>query len=99
MKIYQGKSVVAGTAIGTIRFYSQDRPVISPEKTADTAGEAARYERAKAQALKELEELCGKTAGEAGEDAAAIFRGHGMILADEEFNAHWVADIAREEVL
>ena len=63
MKIYQGKSVVAGTAIGTIRFYSQDRPAISPEKTADTAGEAARYERAKAQALKELEELCGKTAG------------------------------------
>ena len=87
MKIYQGKSVVAGTAIGTIRYYSQDRPAISPEKTADTAGEAARYERAKAQALKELEELCGKTAGEAGEDAAAIFRGHGMILADEEFNA------------
>ena len=85
VKAAAGKSIWDGIAIGRLRWF-QKREVqaqsisgLAPEE------ELERFEQARARAQAQLRSLHESAVGEVGEDNAAIFEIHQMMLEDEDF--------------
>ncbi len=98
MAKFKGKAIVKGVAIGKIFFYSKDKGQVRREKPADLEAEKARYEAAKETALEQLGEIYEKALKEVGEENAAIFEVHQMLLADDDFNDSVINIIETENV-
>lgn len=86
MDKYTGKALYNGIAIGKILFYKKDNGNIKKSAVDDINGELERFEKAKAEAIRQLKELHKKAVAEAGETSAAIFEVHAMMLQDEDYN-------------
>ena len=96
MQIYEGKSVFGGIAMGRICVYKKDQQQVRRQEIEDTEAECARYRNARDEALKQLQELYDKALGEVGEEDAAIFEVHQMMLEDDDYNES-VEDLIRTE--
>lgn len=82
MQIVTGQSIVNRIAIGSVFFYHK------PQKSAEASfheAPAARLEKALEQAKQELTCLYERALAEVGEDQAAIFDVHRMMLEDNDF--------------
>lgn len=86
MQTYKGKSVFGGIAIGRIRVYQKNRQQVRRTRIEDTEAELARYERARIETVNQLKVLYEKALVEVGEENAAIFEIHGMMLEDGDYN-------------
>lgn len=85
MKVYQGKSVLNGIAIGKICLYKRDQQQVVRCKVQDIEGEIRRFQEAKDTAISQLGALYEKAVKEVGETNAAIFEIHQMMLEDEDY--------------
>lgn len=86
MQIYNGKSVFGGIAIGKISVYQKKEQQVKRVKIDDQEQEMARYEKAKAEGIKQLQGLYDKALREVGEANAAIFEVHQMMMEDDGYN-------------
>ena len=86
MQIYNGKSVFGGIAIGKISVYQKKEQQVKRVKIEDPDQEMARYEKAKAEGIKQLQGLYDKALREVGEANAAIFEVHQMMMEDDGYN-------------
>ena len=86
MQIYNGKSVFSGIAIGKISVYQKKEQQVKRVKIDDPEQEMARYEKAKAEGIKQLQGLYDKALREVGEANAAIFEVHQMMMEDDGYN-------------
>lgn len=86
MQIYNGKSVFGGIAIGKISVYQKKEQQVKRVKIDDPEQEMARYEKAKAEGIKQLQGLYDKALKEVGEANAAIFEVHQMMMEDDGYN-------------
>lgn len=86
MEIFKGKSVYGGIAVGTLQVISNDGSTIKRIRVSDTEKELERYEQAKQTAGIQLDKLYDKAVKEVGEQNAAIFEIHRMMLDDEDYN-------------
>ncbi len=86
MEKFSGKAIFKGVAVGNIVFGSKEKQQVRRIKITDTAAEIERYEAAKAKAVEQLQGLYEKALKEVGEDNAAIFEVHQMMLEDDDFN-------------
>lgn len=86
MKIFCGKAIFKGIAIGKILFNSKDKQQVRRNKIDNIEDEISRFEKAKKEASQELNELYSKALKEVGESNAAIFEVHSMMLEDDDFN-------------
>lgn len=96
MKVYNGKSVFSGIAIGKISVYKKGEQQVKRTKISDTGAELARYEAAKEKATEQLQGLYDKALKEVGEANAAIFEVHQMMLEDLDYNES-VENIVRSQ--
>lgn len=85
MKVYEGKSVYSGIAIGRIRLFSKDERQVKRVRVSDTGAELARYEDARKKSIGELAALHDKALKEVGEANAAIFEMHQIMLEDDDY--------------
>ena len=86
MEKHLGKSIFQGVAIGKILFYGKKEEIIKRYKVADAEAEIARYERARDAAAAQLNSLYDTAVQKVGEENAAIFEVHAMLLEDDDFN-------------
>ena len=86
MQIYNGKSVFGGIAIGKISVYQKKEQQVKRVKIDDPEQEMARYEKAMAEGIKQLQGLYDKALREVGEANAAIFEVHQMMMEDDGYN-------------
>ena len=86
MQRYNGKSVFGGIAIGKISVYQKKEQQVKRVKIDDPEQEMARYEKAKAEGIKQLQGLYDKALREVGEANAAIFEVHQMMMEDDGYN-------------
>lgn len=86
MTRFQGKSILKGIAVGRIHYYAKEGQTVQRVSISDVEAELARYEAAKAEALKQLHGLYEKAVKEVGEVNAAIFDVHAMLLEDDDYN-------------
>lgn len=73
MKKFHGKGVYGAVAIGKISLFKKADAEVKRIHTVNTDDERARFEQAKALAVKQLQEIYGKALKEVGEANAAIF--------------------------
>lgn len=86
MKIFKGKSVYEDIAIGKIKILDTAPKVVEKIIVEDADSEIDRFSRAKDKCLFELRDLYEKALKELGEENAAIFEVHQMMLMDEDYN-------------
>ena len=85
MVTIKGKSVFGGVAIGRIAFYKRREKQVRRVRVEDTAAEIARFEDAQNQGIEQLGRLYEKAIRDVGEDSAAIFEVHQMMLMDLDY--------------
>ncbi|MGF6366350.1 phosphotransferase system enzyme I (PtsI) [Aequitasia blattaphilus] len=98
MERYTGKSVLKKIAIGKAYFYEKEDSQVKREKIQDIEKELTRFEEGKAKAVLQLGELYQKALKEVGEEGAAIFEVHQMLLEDDDFCDSIVNIIKSQEV-
>ena len=81
----KGKGIGKGVAIGRILFYDKGEQTVRRVSVEDTSAELARFEDAKTKAQDQLQLLYEKALKEVGEENAAIFEVHQMMLDDEDY--------------
>ena len=86
MQVYNGKSVFGGIAIGKISVYQKKEQQVKRVKVENPDQEMARYEKAKAEGIRQLQGLYDKALKEVGEANAAIFEVHQMMMEDDGYN-------------
>ena len=96
MRLYNGKSVFNGIAIGKIRVYKKDVQQVKRTKVTDMEAELSRFASAKEEAVRQLQGLYDKALKEVGEANAAIFEVHQMMLDDVDYNES-VENIVRSQ--
>ena len=96
MQVYNGKSVFGGIAIGKINVYQKKEQQVKRVKVEDPDQEMARYEKAKAEGIRQLQGLYDKALKEVGEANAAIFEVHQMMMEDDGYNES-VENIVRSQ--
>ena len=85
MQVVSGKSILNGIAIGPVHVYHKAETQTAAASTLTPAEEWARFESACETAKAQLAELYNKALDEVGEDNAAIFEIHQMMLEDEDY--------------
>ncbi len=98
MEKFGGKTIFKGAAIGKIAFGSKEKQQVRRTKITDVEAEKARYETAREEAVKQLQGLYEKALKEVGEDNAAIFEVHQMMLDDDDFNDSIIDKIENQQV-
>lgn len=85
MRIYHGKSVYGGIAIGRIKVHSREDTTVKRVRVESPENEVLRFQKAKEQAERELKNLYEKACAEVGDTNAAIFEIHQMMLEDADY--------------
>ncbi|MBO5364226.1 MAG: phosphoenolpyruvate--protein phosphotransferase [Clostridia bacterium] len=85
MRIYHGKSVYGGIAIGKIKVHNREDVTVKRIRVEVPEQEVNRYESAKETAMKQLKTLYDKACAEVGDANAAIFEIHQMMLEDADY--------------
>ena len=96
MMIIKGTAVSEGVAIGPLRFLDNKPIDIKLEKIADAEDETARFETARLTASAQLEELRQSAQEKVGEENAAIFDIHIMMLDDLDYR-EFIIDMIRTQ--
>ncbi|MBQ9565515.1 MAG: phosphoenolpyruvate--protein phosphotransferase [Synergistaceae bacterium] len=84
MKVATGLKVVNGIAIGKIKVYRAPSYDIDDSLVEDTAAEVARFEQARGRVQDQQHVLYERALQSAGEESAAIFEAHELMLDDED---------------
>lgn len=98
MEKFEGKAIFKGVAIGRIMFYGKKENIVKRFKIEDTAAEIQRYDNARKESIEQLKKLHDDAVKKVGEENAAIFEVHAMLLEDDDFNDSVHNMIENEEV-
>ena len=85
MENIKGKTAFGGIAIGKIKELLPQNHEVRRVKVEDTAAEMNRFEQAREETKRQLQGLYEKAVKEVGEDNAAIFEIHQMMLEDLDY--------------
>ena len=85
MITYKGKTILNGIAIGKIAVFLKKEKQVKRYHIEDTEKEWKRFNEAKDIALVQLKGLYNKAVAEVGNDGAAIFEVHQMMLEDMDY--------------
>ena len=85
MKVATGTSILKGIAIGKLRLYRKEAVETGRASSLAPEEEYARFQAAQKAAQEQLGQLYEKALDEVGEDNAAIFEIHQMMLEDEDY--------------
>ena len=86
MKIYQGKSVYHGIAVGKLRILKKEKRNVVRSHVEDVEAEIRRKAAAVDETMQQLRQLYDKALQEVGESGAAIFDVHQMMLKDQDYH-------------
>ena len=93
-----GKGVYGAIAIGKISVFNRNEVPVKRAHITDVDAEKERFERAKADTLRELGEIYEKALKEVGEANAQIFEIHQMMVEDDDYNESIINIIETQKV-
>ena len=85
MESYMGKSIFQKVAVGKIFYYEKNENIVKRNRIEETEEEIKWFEAAKVVALGQLDRIYQKALKEVGEDNAAVFEVHKMMMEDEDY--------------
>ena len=98
MTIFEGKGICDAVAMGKISVIRKQKKEIERKNITDVKAETERFENAKGEVLSELETIREEAVGKVGEEGAAIFEIHKMMIEDEDYNDFILNMIKDEKV-
>ena len=98
MVIVTGKSVFGGIKIGKLAFLKKGKQRVERRHVMDTEAEITRFENAKLEAIKQLQDLYQKALKDVGEENASLFEIHEIMLEDLDYNESILHIIRGQEV-
>lgn len=93
-----GKSVFGGIKIGKLAFLKNGQQQVERRHVVDTGAEITRFENAKLEAIKQLQDLYQKALKDVGEENASLFEIHEIMLEDLDYNESILHIIRGQEV-
>lgn len=85
MTVIQGKGVSSGVAAGPVYFFQRHSISISETSSASVEDEKQRIAIAQKKTIAQLNDLAEKARKEAGDESAALFETHAMLVEDEDY--------------
>ena len=85
MQSYQGKSVYKGIAMGPVVVLKKNDYQVKRTRIEDPEAEIKRVDEALEKSKEQLQKLYDKAVQEVGEESAAIFEVHQMMLEDDDY--------------
>lgn len=98
MEQYMGKSIFRKIAMGKVYLYEKRENDVKREHIEDAEEEIKRFEAAKLVGLGQLDRIYQKALKEVGEDNAAVFEVHKMMMEDDDY-LDSIYNIIREQNL
>ena len=86
MTIFEGKGICDAVAMGKVSVIRKKKKETERKNITDVNKEIEIFEKAKNEVLSELEDIREKAVSKVGEDGAAIFEIHKMLVEDEDYN-------------
>jgi len=85
MLTLKGKSVFSGISIGTLALFHRNTISTAVRPIDDAEAEVARFQKAREEAIGQLKDLYVKAVDKVGEEQAAVFEVHQMMLDDDDY--------------
>lgn len=85
MLTLKGKSVFSGISIGPLALFHRNTISMAVRPIDDAEAEVARFQKAREEAIGQLKDLYVKAVDKVGEEQAAVFEVHQMMLDDDDY--------------
>lgn len=85
MLTLKGKSVFPGIAIGPLALFHRNTVSTAVRPVEDAEAEVTRFQKARETAIAQLQGLYDKALEKVGEEQAAVFEVHQMMLDDDDY--------------
>ena len=85
MLTLKGKSVFSGISIGPLALFHRNTISTAVRPIESVEVELARFQKAREEAMSQLKDLYVKAVDKVGEEQAAVFEVHQMMLDDDDY--------------
>ena len=98
MLVVKGKSVFSGIVIGPLALFHRNTVSTARRRVKDTEAEIKRFQQARSASIEQLKDMYEKAVQKVGEEEAAVFEVHEMMLDDDDYIDNIVTLITQEKI-
>lgn len=98
MLVVKGKSVFSGITMGPLALFHRNTVSTARRRIKDTDAEVERFQEARLASIEQLKDMYGKAVQKVGEEEAAVFEVHQMMLDDDDYIDNIVTLISQEKI-
>lgn len=98
MLVIKGKSVFSGITIGPLALFHRNTVSTARRHVKDTEAETKRFQQARLTSIEQLKDMYEKAVQKVGEEEAAVFEVHQMMLDDDDYIDNIVTLITQEKI-
>ena len=98
MLVVKGKSVFSGITMGPLALFHRNTVSTARRRIKDTDAEVERFQEARLASIEQLKDLYEKAVQKVGEEEAAVFEVHQMMLDDDDYIDNIVTLISQKKI-
>ena len=98
MLVVKGKSVFSGITMGPLALFHRNTVSTARRRIKDTDAEVERFQEARLASIEQLKDMYEKAVQKVGEEEAAVFEAHQMMLDDDDYIDNIVTLISQEKI-
>ena len=98
MLVVKGKSVFSGITMGPLALFHRNTVSTARRRIKDTDAEVERFQEARLASIEQLKDMYEKAVQKVGEEEAAVFEAHQMMLDDDDYIDNIVTLISQKKI-
>lgn len=98
MLVVKGKSVFSGITMGPLALFHRNTVSTARRHVKDTEAETKRFQEARLASIEQLKDMYEKAVQKVGEEEAAVFEVHQMMLDDDDYIDNIVTLISQKKI-
>ena len=98
MLVVKGKSVFSGITMGPLALFHRNTVSTARRRIKDTDAEVERFQEARLASIEQLKDMYEKAVQKVGEEEAAVFEVHQMMLDDDDYIDNIITLISQEKI-
>lgn len=98
MLVVKGKSVFSGITMGPLALFHRNTVSTARRRIKDTDAEVERFQEARLASIEQLKDMYEKAVQKVGEEEAALFEVHQMMLDDDDYIDNIVTLISQKKI-
>ena len=98
MLVVKGKSIFSGITMGPLALFHRNTVSTARRRIKDTDAEVERFQEARLASIEQLKDMYEKAVQKVGEEEAAVFEVHQMMLDDDDYIDNIVTLISQEKI-